>query len=101
MFFVAKAMPISYINSKCHYKETERQQNLFDWLFRLCTIIFYSLGIDTYMRKHTVQTSHNLNACRVLHVKASCFTRDFCSTDTQTHAFTRVDQFDTDNDYSL
>ena len=42
----------------------------------------------------TVQTSHNLNACRVLRVKASCFTRDFCSTDTQTHAFTCVDQFD-------
>ena len=45
--FVTKATPIDYIDSKCHnYKETEKQQDLFEWLFRLhiTPLVIHGLG---------------------------------------------------------
>ena len=35
MCFVTKATAIGYTDSQCHFKETKKQLDLFDWLFRL------------------------------------------------------------------
>ena len=35
MRFVTKATHISNVDSKCHIKEIEKQQDLYNWLFRL------------------------------------------------------------------
>ena len=50
-------LTINNIDSKCHnyYKETEMQQDLFDWLFELhfMRMVFNSLGADTHTHKQT------------------------------------------------